>query len=172
MADELRVSRPDFGAWLRAKLEAAKLTQTEITTRTGMTHSNLNAIINSGRHGKPIQPEEGTIRRLIPALLDLGLIESEEEAWAAAGYLPEGFKIVRETRATYQAEPPENFADWPQELQQALSYACTHLPPNVQRFIFGAWLEQLRPHIEVAEMTRQAEKLLQEREERIKQNRE
>lgn len=82
--------------------KGVKLTQVEVAS--GIAYPNLNATVNSGKTGKPTQPKEETMKKLVPALLQLDLIEEESEAWIAAGYEVEGFTVVREDASHYLAK--------------------------------------------------------------------
>jgi hypothetical protein len=108
------------------------------------------------------------MRRLVPVLMDLGVIDDADEAWVAAGYLPEGYKVVKETDVFgYSLEPPENFADWPQELQEALAYT-QDLDTETQKYIYGLWRLQASAHHDITLRTREARRQLEEREERLR----
>ena len=69
------MSRPDFGAWLKQIIKAAGVPLTELSRLSGIAYPNLNAIVNSGAKGKPTQPEEPTMVKLITALIALNIIE-------------------------------------------------------------------------------------------------
>ena len=91
------VSRPDFGAWLKQIIKAAGIPLTELSRLSGIAYPNLNAIVNSGAKGKPIQPEEPTMVKIIDALKSMNIIEDENDAWIEAGYRPKGYTLAKES---------------------------------------------------------------------------
>ena len=95
--DSYPVSRPDFGAWLKQIIKAAGVPLTELSRLSGIAYPNLNAIVNSGAKGKPTQPEEPTMVKLITALIALNIIEDENDAWIEAGYRPKGYTLAKES---------------------------------------------------------------------------
>ena len=95
--DNYPVSRPDFGAWLKQIIKAAGIPLTELSRLSGIAYPNLNAIVNSGAKGKPIQPEEVTMVKIIDALKSMNVIEDENDAWIEAGYRPQGYTLAKES---------------------------------------------------------------------------
>lgn len=65
-------------------------------------------------------------------------------------------------------EPPEDFDDWPPELRQALAHAKI-LPPETQKYIYKLWLEQTRAHADIEVRRQEAERKLEEREQRLRE---
>ena len=104
--DSYPVSRPDFGAWLKQIIKAAGVPLTELSRLSGIAYPNLNAIVNSGAKGKPIQPEEPTMVKLITALIALNIIEDENDAWIEAGYRPQGYTLAKESQIRYSLNNP------------------------------------------------------------------
>ena len=95
--DNYPVSRPDFGAWLKQIIKTAGIPLTELSRLSGIAYPNLNAIVNSGAKGKPIQPEEVTMVKIIDALKSMNVIEDENDAWIEAGYRPQGYTLAKES---------------------------------------------------------------------------
>ena len=95
--DNYPVSRPDFGAWLKQIIKDAGIPLTELSRLSGIAYPNLNAIVNSGAKGKPIQPEEPTMVKIIDALKAMNVIEDENDAWIEAGYRPKGYTLAKES---------------------------------------------------------------------------
>ena len=95
--DNYPVSRPDFGAWLKQIIKDVGIPLTELSRLSGIAYPNLNAIVNSGAKGKPIQPEEATMVKIIDALKAMNVIEDENDAWIEAGYRPKGYTLAKES---------------------------------------------------------------------------
>ena len=132
------IRKPDFGAWLKRllKMPDEEIHLTEVSRLSGIAYPNLNAIVNSGAKGKPIQPEEPTMEKIIPALLSLRLIDSPDEAWIAAGYFPDGYKVVHESSSSYQSNEITYELD-PDTL--ALAEGYNGLPDMARRIVDSAY---------------------------------
>ncbi len=162
----INARKPDFGSWLKPKLDDLNITIAEVSRRTGIAYPNVSATINSGKTGKPVQPEPETMRKIIPVLLDLGVIESEAEAWIAAGYEVDGYEVRPVKETELNTTPPENFEDWPLELRQALAHSKT-LSRETQEYVYKLWLEDVVSHVDREARRQAATQKLIERQERI-----
>lgn len=155
----------DFGAWLNGVLTRADKNEQDLSSVTGKHYSYYNRLIKSGEKGKPIRPDQEVVREIGEGLVKLGLIQDAGEAEIAALYIPQaGYRVV----ATQETDPPDDFEDWPIELQQALSYA-RKLPQETQQYIFKLWREQASAHADIEHRRQEAERKLDEREQRLRE---
>ncbi len=53
--------KPDFGAWLKRRLDDAGVNLTELSASSKIAYPNLNTLVNSGKHGEPTQPKVATM---------------------------------------------------------------------------------------------------------------
>lgn len=163
-----------FGSWVWDALQAherktnRRISIEVLADEGGFDYSHLHGVIK-GRRGQPVSPRSETVKKLIETLERMGVEIDAQEGMRLADIVPEGYRIVKD-RPFPNADPPENYEDWPAELRQALSYT-RNLPENVQRYIYNLWLEQSRlesDHWEHLEQRRhQAEQQLIERQKRI-----
>ena len=91
----------DFGAWVKSQLDAAGVSQSALSQTCGIVYPSLNRILNSGSKGTPIKPDNDTIERISAALVELNVIEDVRQGWVAAGYLVDGYKIIRGNGGEY-----------------------------------------------------------------------
>ena len=148
------------------RLEQTEVTASALSRETGIPYPSLDRILKSGEKGKPVKPGTDSIEKINNALVKLGVIEDVREGWAAAGFLVDGYKVVKE--AERNPEPPENFDDWPPELRQALAHTRT-LTPEAQKYIYKLWLEQSSAHADIEARRQEAERKLEEREKRLRE---
>jgi len=139
-----------------------KVTIESIAEEAGIDYSHFHGILK-GRRGRPIKATSDTVTAVIEALERLRIPIDVKAALKAADIVPEGYSLVRNGSAETHNEPPENWADWPLELQEALSYT-QEMTPEVQNFIFKLWREQARAHHDIEMSRRDAERQLQERQ--------
>lgn len=159
----------DFGAWVEARLLASGSDVQALSVESGLVYAYLNRLFNSGKKGKPIRPDQKTVRQIGEGLLALGAIENQGEAEIAAGYIPDGYHILRdeELKAARLSQAPENWDDFPPELQDALGYVGA-LTPAAQRLVYQLWREQAHAHHDIEMRRREAERHLCEREELLR----
>jgi transcriptional regulator with XRE-family HTH domain len=142
--------------------EGNRLTLEAVAEESGIDYSHFHGIMK-GRRGRPIKATSETVASIIEALERLGVKLDAKAAIKAAGIVPEGYALVRDEPDEPHAEPPENWEDWPQELQDALSYT-RDMPREVQTFIFQLWRQQAKAHYDIELHRREAERQLKERQ--------
>lgn len=89
----------DFGAWVETVLIRSDLNLQSLSAESTLLYAYLSRLINSGKKGKAIRPDQSTVIQIGEALVRLGVIEDKGEAEIEAGYIPAGYKIVREDKA-------------------------------------------------------------------------
>lgn len=161
----MTIDEIDFGAWLNGVLTRANKNAQDLTSATGKHYAYYNRLVKSGEKGHPIRPEQEVVREIGEGLVKMGLLQDAGEAEIAALYIPlEGYSVAPKT----DCEPPENFDDWPVELQQALAYT-KELPSETQQFIYKLWREQASAHANIEYRRQEAERKLDEREQRLRE---
>ena len=156
----------DFGAWIEKTLAENEVGLNALVAASGMHYSYLKRLISSGKVGKPIRPDQDTVRQIGAGLAHLKLIGQAAEAEIVAGYIPEGYLVKQPEDLA--AEPPENYSDYPPELQEALAFAGA-LTPAAKTLVYQLWREQARAHHDIEMIRREAERKLNEREHELAQ---
>ena len=106
----INARKPDFGAWLKRRLDDAGVNLTELSSSSKIAYPNLNTLVNSGKHGEPTQPKVATMHKIVSGLRQLGLLHSEDEGdvWVAAGYEVDEYVVVRKSEIAeteYESDP-------------------------------------------------------------------
>lgn len=94
----------DFGAWVESVLSRNNLNLQSLSAESTLLYAYLSRLINSGKKGKAIRPDQATVIQIGEALVRLGVIEDKGEAEIEAGYIPAGYKIVREDKPAKTAQ--------------------------------------------------------------------
>jgi len=141
-------SEPNFGAWVKEKMDAHGIKLKTLAAASDLVYSYLSRLINSGSHGKPITPERENIRAIADALIKLGAIESQDEAFLAAGYHVSGYVTIRADKLHHTT--PEDWQKYPQILAD-LDRIVQQYPDKAEELLKVA-IKGLEPHLLLLDM--------------------
>ncbi len=138
LVDTPEIEPLDFGGWVKKRMEQAGVTAAQLSTETGILYPNVLRLLNSGKNGKPIRPDHETIERIATTLVRLDVIQDRRDAFVAAGYVPKGYKVVREQSQSQRQSnmvhehPIYNYLDGqtPPHMDTALRILEAALPNN------------------------------------------
>ena len=157
----------EFGTVLDELLDERGWNQTQLSAETDPEVSQGQ--LSNYRYGRR-KPKPETISVIARALTARQADRDQEERQYqlihnrlrhAAGY-----RSVKKTDLS--ADPPENYADYPPELQEALAFAGA-LTPAAKTLVYQLWREQARAHHDIEMIRREAERKLVERERELAQ---
>ena len=83
-----------------------------------------------------MRPDASTVDKITQALVRLGVIDEVGEAWIAAGFLIDGYKVVHESSSSYQSNEITYELD-PDTL--ALAEGYNGLPDMARRIVDSAY---------------------------------
>ena len=126
----------DFGGWVLRQIRPTEVTPSDLSREAGIPYPSLDRILKSGEKGHPVRPDASTVDKITQALVRLGVIDEVGEAWIAAGFLIDGYKVVHESSSSYQSNEITYELD-PDTL--ALAEGYNGLPDMARRIVDSAY---------------------------------
>ena len=121
MQNMKRPELTDFGGWVQSIIDKSdNFTVSDLSRETGIPYPSLDRILKSGRRGKVVRPGEETIDAISQALLKAELIDDINEAWAAAGFIVEGYQIAKKDTEGQSVSPQSKDSVMPIEYEPIL----------------------------------------------------